>query len=127
MNKPFVHLHVHSEYSLLDGAIRLDELARQVADWGSPAVALTDHGVLFGAVEFYERCTALGLKPIIGCEVYVEPQGHTRREGKERNYHLLLLAENQEGYRNLVKLVSIANTEGFYYKPRDTSPAMPRD
>lgn len=118
MNKPFVHLHVHSEYSLLDGAIRLDELARQVADWGSPAVALTDHGVLFGAVEFYERCTALGLKPIIGCEVYVEPQGHTRREGKERNYHLLLLAENQEGYRNLVKLVSIANTEGFYYKPR---------
>lgn len=118
MTRPFVHLHVHSEYSLLDGAIRCGELAEKVASWGMPAVALTDHGTMYGAVEFYDKCLAAGIKPIIGCEVYVDPDGHTSRERKGKNFHLLLLAENQQGYDNLVKLVSIANTDGFYYKPR---------
>lgn len=116
--RPFVHLHVHSEYSLLDGAIRCGELAERVASWGMPAVALTDHGAMYGAIEFYDRCLAAGIKPIVGCEVYVDPEGHTSREKKGRNFHLLLLAENQQGYNNLIKLVSIANTDGFYYRPR---------
>jgi len=118
MDKPFVHLHVHSEYSLLDGAIRCKELAEKTASWGSPAVALTDHGVMYGVIEFYEACKNAGVKPVIGCEVYVDPRGHTRKDRSGRNYHLLLLAENDKGYENLVKLVSIANTDGFYYKPR---------
>lgn len=118
MTRPFVHLHVHSEYSLLDGAIRCGELAEKVASWGMPAVALTDHGAMYGAIEFYDKCLTAGIKPIIGCEVYVDPDGHTSREKKGKNFHLLLLAENQQGYHNLIKLVSIANTEGFYYKPR---------
>jgi len=117
MEKPFVHLHVHSEYSLLDGANRCADLASATKDMGMNAVALTDHGVMYGAVEFFNKCTARGVKPIIGCEVYVDPNGHTCREGKNQ-YHLVLLAENEEGYHNLVKLVSIANTDGFYYKPR---------
>lgn len=118
MKRPFVHLHVHSEYSLLDGAIRCGDLAGRTALWGSPAVALTDHGALYGAVEFYEACREMGVKPIIGCELYVDPRGHTLRDRMGRNYHLLVLAESQEGYQNLVKLISIANTDGFYYRPR---------
>jgi DNA polymerase-3 subunit alpha len=118
MSLPFVHLHVHSEYSLLDGAIRCGALAKRVREMGMDAVALTDHGVLYGCVEFYEKCLAEGIKPILGCEVYVDEAGHRSREGKGRNAHLLLLAESDEGFRNLVKLVSIANTDGFYYKPR---------
>ena len=118
MTRPFVHLHVHTEYSLLDGAIRTKQLAAKVADWSVPAVAMTDHGVMYGAVEFYENCCAAGVKPILGCEIYVDPDGHRSREKKGKNNHLILLAENEEGYRNLVKLVSIANTDGFYYKPR---------
>ncbi|WP_300522029.1 DNA polymerase III subunit alpha [Aminiphilus sp.] len=118
MKHPFVHLHVHSEYSLLDGAIRCADLARRTAEFQSPAVALTDHGAMYGTVEFYEKCREKNIKPIIGCEVYVDPQGHTCRDKRGRNHHLLLLAENQEGYHNLVKLVSIANTDGFYFKPR---------
>ena len=118
MGKPFVHLHVHSEYSLLDGAIRSGDLAGRAALWGSPAVALTDHGVLYGAVEFYEACRKEGVKPIIGCELYVDPRGHTLKERTGRSYHLIVLAEDQEGYQNLVKLVSLANTDGFYYRPR---------
>jgi len=118
MNNPFVHLHVHSEYSLLDGAIRCSKLADRAKEWGAPAVALTDHGVMYGVVEFYEHCMSKGVKPIIGCEVYVDPRGHTLRDRQGKNYHLLLLAESQEGYQNLIKLVSIANTDGFYYKPR---------
>ena len=118
MTRPFVHLHVHTEYSLLDGAIRTKQLAAKVADWSVPAVAMTDHGVMYGAVEFYENCCAVGVKPILGCEIYVDPDGHRSREKKGKNNHLILLAENEEGYRNLVKLVSIANTDGFYYKPR---------
>lgn len=114
--KNFVHLHVHTEYSLLDGAIRCADLARRCAEWGMPAVAMTDHGVMYGAVEFYQQCKSAGVKPIIGCEMYVSPDGI---DNKEKKYnHLLLLAENDEGYHNLIKLVSIANTRGFYYKPR---------
>ena len=114
--KNFVHLHVHTEYSLLDGAIRCSELAARCAEWGMPAVAMTDHGVMYGAVEFYQQCKDKGVKPIIGCEVYVAPDGI---DSKQKRYnHLLLLAENDEGYHNLVRLVSIANTRGIYYKPR---------
>lgn len=118
MKDPFVHLHVHSEYSLLDGAIRCSEIAAKAAEWGSPAVALTDHGAMYGAVEFYEKCHACEVKPLIGCEVYVDPLGHTCRDRKGGNNHLILLARDLEGYHNLVKLVSIANTDGFYYRPR---------
>lgn len=117
MKRPFVHLHVHSEYSLLDGAIRCRDLAGAVRDMGMDSVALTDHGAMYGCVEFYRECLAAGVKPVLGCEVYVAPRGHTCREGKEQ-FHLVLLAENEEGYRNLVRLVSIAHTDGFYYKPR---------
>ena len=117
MDKPFVHLHVHSEYSLLDGANRCCELARATAEMGMPAVALTDHGVMYGCVDFYTECKKSGVKPILGCEVYVAPSGHTCKSMKEQ-YHLILLAENNEGYHNLMKLVSLACTDGFYYKPR---------
>ncbi|MBQ7196549.1 MAG: DNA polymerase III subunit alpha [Synergistaceae bacterium] len=117
MAKEFVHLHVHTEYSLLDGAIRTKKLAEKVAGWERKAVAMTDHGVMYGAVEFYENCLASGVKPILGCETYVSPSGISSREDK-RNNHLLLLAENLTGWHNLIKLISIANTEGFYYKPR---------
>ena len=119
----FVHLHVHTEYSLLDGAIRTKQLAKKIASWfpdendPARAVAITDHGVLYGAVEFYEACKSQGVKPILGCETYVAPSGINSRDDKRYN-HLLLLAENDKGWHNLVKLISIANTEGFYYKPR---------
>lgn len=116
VEKNFVHLHVHTEYSLLDGAIRCSQLASRCREWGMPAVAMTDHGVMYGAVEFYQQCKAAGVKPIIGCEMYVSSDGIDSRQKK--NHHLLLLAENDEGYHNLIKLVSIANTRGFYYKPR---------
>ncbi len=118
MSRQFVHLHVHTEYSLLDGAIRCGQLAAKAAEFGMPAVAMTDHGAMYGAVEFYDECLSAGVKPIIGCEVYVDPEGHTTRDKKNKIYHLLLLAENDEGYHNLVKLTSIANTDGFYGKPR---------
>ncbi len=117
MGKEFVHLHVHTEYSLLDGAIRTKDLARKVAGWETKSVAMTDHGVMYGAVEFYENCRAEGVKPILGCETYVCPDGINSRE-KKRNNHLLLLAENNTGWHNLIKLISIANTKGMYYKPR---------
>ncbi|MBL3538859.1 DNA polymerase III subunit alpha [Aminivibrio sp.] len=118
MARQFVHLHVHTEYSLLDGAIRCDRLAAKSVEYGMPAVAMTDHGAMYGAVEFYDKCMTAGIKPIIGCEVYVDPEGHTTRNKRNRNHHLILLAENDEGYHNLVKLTSIANTDGFYGKPR---------
>ncbi len=116
MTKEFVHLHVHTEYSLLDGAIRTKALAKKVAEWESKAVAMTDHGVMYGAVEFYENCKAQGVKPILGCEAYVSPTGINSRE--KRYNHLILLAENNTGWHNLMKLISIANTNGMYYKPR---------
>ena len=116
MSREFVHLHVHTEYSLLDGAIRTKALAKKVSGWESKAVAMTDHGVMYGAVEFYENCRANDVKPILGCEAYVSPSGINSRE--KRYNHLLLLAENNTGWHNLMKLISIANTQGMYYKPR---------
>ena len=115
---PFVHLHCHSDYSLLDGACAIPQLMSQVAALGMPAVALTDHGNLFGAVQFYHAAREKGIHPVIGCEVYVSQQGHKSRSDTDRYNHLVLLCENQEGYRNLIKLVSTAFLEGFYYKPR---------
>ncbi len=117
MSMDFVHLHVHTEYSLLDGAIRTKDLARKVSGWDTKAVAITDHGVLYGAVEFYKNCLAQGVKPVIGCETYVAPSGISDRKNKRAN-HLILLAENMTGWHNLMKLISIANTNGFWYKPR---------
>lgn len=118
MARQFVHLHVHTEYSLLDGAIRCSQLVNRTVEFGMPAVAMTDHGAMYGAVEFYDKCVSAGIKPIIGCEIYVDPEGHTSRDKRNKNHHLILLAENDEGYHNLVKLTSIANTSGFYGKPR---------
>jgi DNA polymerase-3 subunit alpha len=115
---PFVHLHLHTEYSLLDGANRIEALADRVADLSMPAVAMTDHGVLFGTIPFYKAMKKRGIKPIIGCELYVAPSSRFVRSGQEPYYHLTVLAETYEGYKNLVKLVSAGFTEGFYYKPR---------
>jgi DNA polymerase-3 subunit alpha len=115
----FVHLHVHSEFSLLDGLSRIDDLVERAKALGMPAVALTDHGSMHGVIPFYLKAKEVGIKPIIGCEVYVAPRTRHDKEGKQdQPYHLLLLAKNLTGYRNLLKLVSLAHLEGFYYKPR---------
>ncbi|MGI5977150.1 MAG: DNA polymerase III subunit alpha [Candidatus Limivicinus sp.] len=116
----FVHLHVHTEYSLLDGACRIDKIAEKVKSMGQTALAITDHGVMYGAVAFYKACKAAGIKPIIGCEVYVAPRNMSDKEhGRDNEYsHLILLCKNEKGYRNLCYLVSAAYTEGFYIKPR---------
>ena len=117
----FVHLHVHSEYSLLDGACRIPELAARAAELKMPALALSDHGNLFGAIEFYKECKKVGVKPIIGCEVYLAPgdlEDKKANSAKEASTHFLLLAKDEVGYQNLVKLVSIAHLDGMYYKPR---------
>jgi DNA polymerase III subunit alpha len=116
----FVHLHLHTEYSLLDGSIRMKELMRKAVEFGMPAVAMTDHGNLFGAIEFYQEAQRAGVKPIIGCEVYVAPGSHKDRPPSRRDsaYHFTLLAENETGYRNLVKLVTMAHLDGFHYAPR---------
>ncbi|RLA78303.1 MAG: DNA polymerase III subunit alpha, partial [Deltaproteobacteria bacterium] len=121
MKEGFVHLHLHSQYSLLDGAIRLEELFPLVKKYGMKAVALTDHGNMFGAIEFYQGAISHGIKPIIGCEVYVAPGSRFERDAKglkDAAYHLTLLIQDMEGYRNLNRLVSLAHLEGFYYKPR---------
>jgi len=118
--RSFVHLHVHTEYSLLDGASRIGSLVQRAKELNMPAIAITDHGTMYGIVDFYKQAKKQGIKPIIGCEVYVAPRSRRERnmvEG-EAYYHLVLLAETDEGYRNLIELVSRANTEGFYYKPR---------
>ena len=117
MSKSFVHLHVHSEYSLLDGACRVGDLVRAAADAGMPALALTDHGVLYGALEFYFAAKSKGIKPIIGCEMYVAPRGRLDRSARDE-YHLTVLAVDRAGYDNLLKLVSAGFLEGYYYKPR---------
>ena len=116
----FAHLHVHTEYSLLDGASRVKELVRRTKELGMDAVAMTDHGVMYGAVRFYKEAKAQGIHPIIGCEVYLAPRMRQERAEVDgtRYYHLILLAENETGYRNLVQLISLANIEGYYYKPR---------
>ena len=114
----YVPLHLHSEYSLLDGAIKIPELIETAAKWRLPAVAVTDHGNLFGAVEFYKKASKAGIKAIIGAEIYLAPRGRFDRQKEESAFHLILLARDNAGYRNLVHLVSRAYTEGFYYKPR---------
>lgn len=116
----FVHLHVHTEYSLLDGANRIKDLVVKVKDLGMNAVAITDHGVMYGAIEFYKECKANGIKPIIGCEMYVAKRSmHDKDANIDNTYsHLILLAKDNEGYKNLIKLVSLSFTEGYYYKPR---------
>ncbi|NLI94098.1 MAG: DNA polymerase III subunit alpha [Peptococcaceae bacterium] len=115
----FVHLHVHSEYSFLDGACRLKNLVSRARELRMPALALTDHGGLHGAVEFYQLARENGIKPIIGCEVYLTPGSRLEKAKEQRkNYHLILLAKNRKGYENLVQLVSRSHLEGFYYKPR---------
>ena len=114
----FAHLHNHSEYSLLDGAIKIYEMAARAAKLGMPAIALTDHGVMYGAIDFYKACRKNKVKPIIGCEAYVVPKGIKNQNSSEENFHLILLAENNTGYNNLLAIVSEAHTKGFYYKPR---------
>ena len=115
----FIHLHVHSEYSLLDGANRIKDLPVRAKEMGMDAIALTDHGVMYGVIDFYKACKKEGIKPIIGCEVYVANRTRFDKEaGLDWNNHLILLAKNNEGYQNLTKLVSMGFTDGFYYKPR---------
>lgn len=120
-NSGFVHLHTHSEYSLLDGAVRIPELVAAAKAMGMPALALTDHGNMYGVVDFYKAAREAGINPILGCEVYVAPESRHIKQGGARDenaYHLVLLAENNEGYKNLMKLVTLGHREGFYYKPR---------
>lgn len=117
----FTHLHVHTEYSLLDGASKIKELVSKTKELGMDSIAITDHGVMYGVIDFYRACREIGIKPIIGCEIYVAPGSRFDREagrGEDRYYHLVLLAENDKGYHNLMKIVSRGFTEGYYYKPR---------
>src|SRR5213594_459371 len=117
----FVHLHLHTEYSLLDGSIRMKELMKKAAELKMPAVAMTDHGNLFGAIEFYQEAEKAGVKPIIGCEVYMAPGSLKERQAssaRDAAFHFTLLAKDETGYRNLVKLVSIGYLDGYYYRPR---------
>ncbi|HEU4401090.1 MAG TPA: PHP domain-containing protein, partial [Candidatus Polarisedimenticolia bacterium] len=118
----FVHLHNHTQYSLLDGASKLEELVEQAARFEMPALAITDHGNLFGAIPFFEAATARGVKPILGCESYIAPGARADRTpqgpGRKPYYHLLLLVQNHEGYRNLMKLSTAGFLEGYYYRPR---------
>jgi len=115
----FTHLHVHTEYSLLDGMCRIHQLVSRAREMGMDSLAITDHGVMHGVIEFYEAAREAGIKPIIGCEVYVAEDSRLRRSARDKNnYHLVLLAKNQTGYLNLIQLTSRAHLEGFYYKPR---------
>lgn len=121
MADSFVHLHCHTEYSTLDGACRVGAVVKKAAKLGMPALAITDHGVMYGAIEFYQECQKAGIKPIIGCEMYIAPDSYAKRSSsakQEGNFHFTLLAQNEAGYKNLMKLVSIAHLDGFYYKPR---------
>jgi len=117
----FVHLHVHTQYSLLDGAIRLEDLFKKAKAYAMPAIAITDHGNMFGAIDFYQTAYKTGIKPIIGCELYVAPGSRFSRESSsktENARHIVVLARNIHGYRNLIKLTSMGYLEGFYYRPR---------
>ena len=117
----FTHLHVHTEYSLLDGSNKIKEYVKRVKELGMNSAAITDHGVMYGVIDFYKACRAEGINPILGCEVYVAPNSRFDKEltgGEDRYYHLVLLAENNKGYENLMKIVSRGFTEGYYYKPR---------
>ncbi|MBR6321340.1 MAG: DNA polymerase III subunit alpha, partial [Lachnospiraceae bacterium] len=117
----FTHLHVHTEYSLLDGSAKIGELVSRAKEMGFDSLAITDHGVMYGVIDFYKACKKAGIKPILGCEVYVAPNSRFDRElsgGDDRYYHLILLAENMTGYENLMRIVSRGFMDGFYYKPR---------
>lgn len=114
----FVHLHLHSEYSLLDGACRIDDLVEEAVRLGMPACAITDHGNMYGVIKFYKKAKSKGIKPIVGCEIYIAPKDMREKNAQEENHHLVLLAMNDVGYKNLTKIVSIAHLDGFYYKPR---------
>ena len=115
----FTHLHVHTEYSLLDGLCRVEDLILRAQELGMGSLAITDHGVMYGAIEFYRKARKAGVKPIIGCEVYVAPQGRQSRSAADKSpYHLTLLARDETGYRNLLQLTTKAHLEGFYYRPR---------
>src|SRR3989338_7592332 len=119
-NMKFVHLHTHSHYSLLDGLPKIDELVSRAKELGMDALALTDHGNLYGAIEFYKKAKAAGIKPILGVEAYLAP-GNCRDKNSQlsdKYYHLILLCKNNTGWKNLIKLVTAAHLEGFYYKPR---------
>jgi DNA polymerase-3 subunit alpha len=120
-DRPFVHLHCHTHYSLLDGASRVPELVKHVKSLGMTACAMTDHGNLYGAIEFYREARAEGLNPVIGYEAYVAPTKRTDREAKKRGeagFHLTLLAKNLTGFKNLIKMASLAFLDGYYYVPR---------
>ena len=119
-NGDFVHLHVHSEFSLLDGLSRIGEMTKRVAEQGMPALALTDHGSMYGVIPFYAAAKQAGIKPIIGIEAYVAPRGMADKEGKaDADYHhMILLAKDDVGYRNLLALTTAAHLDGYYYKPR---------
>jgi len=117
----FTHLHVHTEYSLLDGSAKINEIVARAKELGMDSLAITDHGVMYGVIDFYRACKREGIRPVLGCEVYVAPGSRFHKEGgvtDERYYHLVLLAENDIGYSNLMKIVSKGFTEGYYYKPR---------
>ena len=116
----FIHLHVHSHYSLLDGLSRIPEMVKTAKADGMEALALTDHGVMYGSIEFYQECKKLGIKPIIGVEAYIAPRSRFEKEAgvDNKRFHLTLLAKNQIGYKNLMRLISLSYLEGYYYKPR---------
>ncbi len=119
MSAPFVHLHVHTQYSMLDGAIRLADLIKRAGEYDMEAVAITDHGAMYGALEFYEKAKKAGIRPLVGCEFYIAQKSRLLQDRTAgHNFHIVLLAMNETGYRNLMKLATIAQTEGFYYKPR---------
>ena len=124
----FAHLHVHTEFSLLDGACRITELIKRLKELGQTSVAITDHGVMYGCVDFYRACVKEGIRPVIGCEVYVAPRTRFDKvhELDSEARHLILLCKNEEGYRNLSYMVSQANVEGFYIKPRIDLDNMPK-
>ena len=117
---PYAHLHTHTEYSLLDGASRITDLIARVKELGMEYIAITDHGAMYGVVDFYKEAIKQGVKPVIGCEVYVAPRTRFDKthEYDSKYSHLILLAENTTGYKNLIKIVSAGFTDGFYYKPR---------
>ena len=117
----FTHLHVQTEYSLLDGSSKISELLPRAKELGMDSLAITDHGVMYGVIDFYKKAKEVGIKPILGCEIYVAPGSRFDREqsrGEDRYYHLVLLAENNQGYKNLMKIVTRGFTEGYYYRPR---------
>ena len=117
----FTHLHLHTEYSLLDGSGKIEEMVARTKELGMDSIAITDHGEMFGVIDFYKACKKHEINPVLGCEVYVAPKSRFDREigaSEDRYYHLVLLAENNTGYQNLMKIVSLGYIEGFYYKPR---------